>query len=1127
MRTLFQHFRWWDLPRGGQTREPALQRTAGLSILLALLGGLLLAPPGARAQSGIGDVVYTVGTVARDANGQNWAYIVWQGTQTGLISNRVFAVYSKSGLPTNSAPYTRLSILSLQTDARVIQPLLRRAQNLGDDPTKLQQDLLQLFGSFMPASAVTPAEQLSAVIQGSLNNPNYYQNLQLLGRNHAGIELALGFADAELIGPGITTFEVRAFDPVALQDLAVIGRVSVEAGLPTILPPPGPPVLVPELSAMGDLNLKFRWGTPDILRRLGLMQFGYNVYRIQRDFALSNGWNTTNPPPLSLLSNLVVGAPAVAARVNRVPITPSALFTLPDAANLIPPGNTNTFFIMDDDGRGRPGYVNYGFTNGAQYFYYVAARDVLGRDGFLSPGLLATVCDRIPPYPPKGVHVLNNYQYNPVTMTSTQALQVVWNQNTQTNDTVTNYWVYRWMSIEQMNLLSGGISNNLIAVVPAIPGATNNSYLDDGAGSPTALAAYGETYYYSVRAGDAGACGQNLSGPGGPAFGVLRNRQGPEAATGFIEFNCLRPVVTPLQGGTFYLYPLPDDTVNYDLLLNCARTDPRFEWGEFYGIATYSSATGTPSTVVSNYFGPLFFLGNPNITWWWTPPRNPGGTNANATVSFQVWCRAALSNGKVSDFAVADVSPFPSDLYAFVPFEADAVSVRASTTATGDNRNSGCIEHDPGGGGGGVFATNNICVTVSPSPGSKEYRIYRRIDAGPLTLLDAGEVTNTAITITSCDNAPPANGGTMCFYVQMLDVNGNPGPMTVLGCIDSAPVSPLPIPVLAKLTATGNQTSPGMTVPWFCAPYGVQRFEVRVAGLPTAPNTNTALGQFSSSLSCTGAPPAYMTFTNFGTNLTLPFYSYTTPLAGPGFGSNGPDFKVPCSIELGKTYIVTVRALGKNGNAGGFSDFKTFVWAPPATPTGPQVPWPARGLPGTNANFLALGYYLSPTNATPSLRTASYTGNAILLALTSFTGRTLVELTPTNTFITGTNLDPLTVVGANVLGQSFFPAALYRYRVPTPGYPQTSGTTIQASPLMEKIAYQYTGEQGKTGDTIIQDPFVTATTQTVGEDLRYLWLWLIDTQPQISGAGYNYIVVHFGANHEIDQLIPSNEVDVP
>src|SRR5262249_11381602 len=216
--------------------------------------------------------------------------------------------------------------------------------------------------------------------------------------------------------------------------------------------------------------------------------------------------------------------------------------TVADAANITPPtGDTNTSFIMDDDGRGKPTYVNYGFTNGAKFYYYAAARDVLGRDGTLSPGLLTTVCDRLPPLPPTSVHVENDYQYDPISKTSTQALRVVWKQNLRTNDSVTNYWVYRWTNLVQMNTYSGDPSNNLIAVVAQIPNATNNSYLDDGSGSPTSLSAYGETYWYTVRAGDAGACGQNLSGPGGPAFGVLRDRVGPAPGSGSIEINCVRP----------------------------------------------------------------------------------------------------------------------------------------------------------------------------------------------------------------------------------------------------------------------------------------------------------------------------------------------------------------------------------------------------------------------------------------------------------------------------------------------------------------------------------------------------------------------------------------------------------
>ena len=103
---------------------------------------------------------------------------------------------------------------------------------------------------------------------------------------------------------------------------------------------------------------------------------------------------------------------------------------------------------------------------------------------------------------------------------------------------------------------------------------------------------------------------------------------------------------------------------------------------------------------------------------------------------------------------------------------------------------------------------------------------------------------------------------------------------------------------------------------------------------------------------------------------------------------------------------------------------------------------------------------------------------------------------------------------------------MYRYQVPNANFPTTSGDTIQVSPLMENIAYQLSGVPGQTTNTFVLDPFVTGTT-LADNSFRYLWLWLEDTQPIISGARYQYVLVHFGPNHEIDQLIPSNPVDVP
>jgi len=392
-------------------------------------------------------------------------------------------------------------------------------------------------------------------------------------------------------------------------------------------------------------------------------------------------------------------------------------------------------------------------------------------------------------------------------------------------------------------------------------------------------------------------------------------------------------------------------------------------------------------------------------------------------------------------------------------------------------------------------------------------------------LLCEGTITNGASSLDCCDNAPPVNGGTICFYVQLLDENGNSSPLTAVGCVDCAPSTPLPIPTLAKIRPTGNSSTPGMQISWFCPPYGVERFELLVAGLPGPPITNQYA--FSSQLSSTGAPPTMLMFTNFGTN-TLPppsFYSFRTPKVGPGFGNNGAAFQINANAEIGKLYLVAVRARGKNDYAGGRSLFQTFIWGA-TNMVSPQVPWPARPLPYPTNTFTTFGYFLSPSNPSPVLQWSAIPGNGVLVG-TATLGQTevIVNQGPPRIFAA---YDPNAALSKDAGGHSIFPCAMYRYQVPNPNFPVVSGDTIQVSPLMENIAYQIMGGGlGVPTNTIIHDPFLGAST-TIDGSGHHLWLWLRDTQPQISGARYEYVLVHFNPdNHEIDQLIPSNEVDVP
>src|SRR5688572_26509363 len=313
----------------------------------------------------IEDLVYSAGTTWQDTQNRHWAYLLWQGSQPDLVKGKTFAIYVKSGDANSAALYQRKAVVRLQTDANVIDVLLNRSVNLGENLGVLEERLNNLFQKLIPPASATLAQKLAIIIQSSLSEPEHYRNLILLGRVHPGVSLCLGFAYADQIPhPGKSTFEVREYDPAKDQELAVVGRVTVEAGNPTVLPAPGAPVQVPEFpvtSAKGDLNIKLRWAIPDPLRRLSLLGYGFNAYRITKAFAQANNYHL-NPPAPGVLAQLALKFqdnpinPPV-ARVNRAPVLKSKDFDAANVANFDPNagGDNTTYFNHDDNRRYEPG----------------------------------------------------------------------------------------------------------------------------------------------------------------------------------------------------------------------------------------------------------------------------------------------------------------------------------------------------------------------------------------------------------------------------------------------------------------------------------------------------------------------------------------------------------------------------------------------------------------------------------------------------------------------------------------------------------------------------------------------------------------------------------------------------
>lgn len=1054
--------------------------------LLLLLAALAPAP--ARAQDGLSDMLFTAGTTWRDRFGRDWAYLAWQGTAPGVVTGRVFAVYCKQGAADSAALYTRKAIVQFQTDPRVLAPLLQRAEMVGDNLAKLSQDITNLFDNVTPAAGAGVANLVSAVLRGGRGTADDYNNLVLLSRMHPAINFALGTAHAEPLPFATNTFELRLWDPAKLADIAVVGRVTIVANQPVVLPAPGAPVPVPDTSARGDLNARLRWATPDALRRLSLLSHGYNVYRMTTNFAVANGYHVTPPSP-SVLTNLAATSPNV-RRINTVPILAGKNFTAASAPDLVT--DSTTFFLADDNRRFEPGRTN--FLNGDTFYYFVTARDILGRDGLVSSGGRIVICDRMPPPVPRQVRVRNDYRL--VAGLPRQRLRVDWLQNTNSaEETTVAYHVYRWSSITQMHVLSGNLLSNRIAIVPHVTGSRTNSYVDTGAGAPAPSTDAGETFWYTVRAQDNGVCGTNLSGNSPPAYGVLRDRLGPASQGGFIQVSCLYPFVVDKEAPFIANQPAQDACLRYELA--CTATDPRLEWAEFAAVTR--SAAG-PS--LTNFLGRVPF---------------PWATGRDAVYQFcftnfqqlsqgpTFLCRVGTAGGQVSGYASL-VGAIWQD-----PTVKQRIQFMAGLTTLQTRPGFECFRHEPRPPGETTVRPVEICFNTATN--SLEWRIYRRVDNGPLTLISQGTNLPTSL-ICTLDDVMPINPGSLCYFVQLLDEHGNASPLERVGCTEFS--GPLPTPVLSPLESAGTGgTNAQMCLNWFCPTFGVERFEVWIAGpvgarpSPNLVNTNPATRTYTVTLD-SGAQE-------------LEWNVFRSSRVGPGFG-NGAAFNLKVAVEVGPTYTVMLRAVGVDGSTGThFSQPRQIAWSIPTVVT-QAVPWPARPLPVVTNG-------ISPRLAAFRLTNAFFNGTGVRIGQLTYSGPTQGGLAIRPYATPGTN-DPVSWLYTNSTGASVLPVVLYRVQVPNANYPAVSGDVIQVSPLMERIAYApvpYSEFLGAGPAAAIYDPFILVRNETPPGtiDRTFLYnLYLTDTQPVVLGAAYRYLLVRFKENWEIDRIIPTNDVEV-
>lgn len=828
-------------------------------------------------------------TVGLPLNGEvAGAYIVLSSGSARDFAGEVLQVYRKSGDAASTGTYAFAGQIRPFTDARSVATALDRANGLlGDqtpEMTSAVEALLQAMEIADDSSFTTLPEMLATLIDMAVLDPELWENLRMMGKRFPGIALASGFAFMEP-ADGEFTYELRwgadPMDPDA-ADL-VVGRVTLDTAVSVNLPAPTDLVALPMTDARGDRAVRLRWASPDALRALGPKYFGYQLYRVPEAVYDAEGYASAPPTAADIAAYAVndnpilpeeemdateagvgAGSDLDTAMQNRFSY-PAAWASFSVSAADPFPANLDTartsriaaqialnrelakFHFIDDGGEAETGI---GFEAGDLYYYYVAARDLLGSSGELSTALKVTIPSLLPVSAPDGVRIDNRYEFYGLDQAKQreQRLELTW-EPLQDGDgnprTDVKYFVYRWTVAAQSSryaeypFSSGftafndpsynaasffGANPEIPVGLAAGPGDLAAAY-DASAGryrwvDPEITEDYqSRAFYYTVRAvKDSGSGFPVFSPSSAPVRGVLRDRVGPDGAT---DLRVVIPCVEiTLDCDDSDVAPNPNDprvSIVRDgpnVLLKLRVTTAQI--GYFDRAEFYYKPTG----------GEKYYLGSAKFDTG--VARLARMISYSDSTSGDVYCRTWLKSGVPSaEVACPLVNENKADVEKGFTATLNLSWPRLPSDYCGE------VYFPVAPDGAVVFPQ----LEIFPAPGTYGYRVYRSVDGGALELLGTGEqdsqtgAYNTAVAIIEEDTNLPAIAERICYYYQGFDQHGNAGPRQRITCLQMGnTVLELPIPEITRARRSTGSTAanPALDLSWFCPPQGVDRFDILI-----------------------------------------------------------------------------------------------------------------------------------------------------------------------------------------------------------------------------------------------------------------------------------------------------------
>lgn len=537
-----------------------------------LLAMLALLTGGARSQNTtIPGGVFTAATTTIDATGTPWAYLKISSPEPATLNGKSVAVYVKNGGQASTATFTLRGAMMPALDKAVAKVCLDRSKNLGISTTETEAATRMLYRSAQfpnyleqlanpqPGGPPRPdappqpgeppaAEQLAMVMNRAQIDPATKEQTELLGYALPAFAMAEGTGWAERLTVSVgsqVTIELRLREGGV--DGIVIGRVVLVAGAPVPLPAPGAPVQVPDFKPTGDLNIQLRWATPDDLRQQTLLTHGSSLFRMTADFANTHGY-ISNPPTTAALLAAVAANPTAVKRVNSGLLLQPKRFRLDNVANFdaTANGDPTTSFYIDDNDRPIPQAGQDpelgAFVDGEDFYYCVAAKDLLGREGIASPVGRGRAFRTIAPAVPSQLRAnVETTSVNVATGNPTAIIHLDWEQSIAKRTPVSRYEILRGsdlttlqtndhdiLELIQANLGSWLELDNPNLLIPCASVPASN--VVDGRlkwSDPQTFLAPGQTGWYAVRAVFDGARGPVYSSTTAPAFVSLRSVNAP------------------------------------------------------------------------------------------------------------------------------------------------------------------------------------------------------------------------------------------------------------------------------------------------------------------------------------------------------------------------------------------------------------------------------------------------------------------------------------------------------------------------------------------------------------------------------------------------------------------------